>query len=62
MRSAIAERRIDEGNSMIDRRACEQNSDDAKESCARHLAPAHRAMKNIAQLNATAEPTKSRKQ
>jgi hypothetical protein len=47
---------------MIDRRACEQNSDDAKESCARHLAPAHRAMKNIAQLNATAEPTKSRKQ
>jgi hypothetical protein len=47
---------------VVNGRACEQNGENAKESFARHLAPAHRAMKNITQLNATAEPTKSRKQ
>ena len=47
---------------MVSRRAREQNRENAKESCAGHLAPPHRAMKYIAQLSAAAEPTKSTKQ
>jgi hypothetical protein len=47
---------------MVNRRACKQNRENAKEGFAGHVAPAHRAMKYIAQLSATAEPTKSTKQ
>jgi hypothetical protein len=62
MRSAVAESGIEEGHGMVNRRACKQNRENAKEGFAGHVAPAQRAMKYIAQLSATAEPTKSTKQ
>jgi hypothetical protein len=39
MRSSGAEARLNESDSMIDRRAHKQNRDDAKEGFAGHIAP-----------------------
>jgi hypothetical protein len=62
MRAANPGRRRKEGHGMVSGSSHEENREDAKERFAGHLAPAYRAMKYIAQLSTTADPTKSTKQ